>query len=328
MLLRCAVALLICCQFLWQCVPALAAFDQTHSALTTELKKFVDTSGVHYAKWKNQQQGLNAYIASLEKITPEEYATFTPDQKKALWINTYNALAIKVVLDHYPIHGDKTYYPPNSLRQISGCFEEIKVKIAGRQLDLWKIAHNLIRKECADPRMHFAVVCAAKGCPKLRDTAYVAENLDSDLEKAASDYVNNPRNVQIDPAKNELRVSLLFSWFPLDFAMHAFKKVSFPPPDDNEIIAAYISKWLPAKQRDLLTSHDWKLVYLPYDWALNDADGQVAKTSYSSLPSIMLQSGHDEVGCQCLPQAYANYGRGIGELVTKGKSGVVVEVAN
>jgi hypothetical protein len=328
MLLRCAVVLLIYCQFLWQCAPALAAFDQTHAAFTAELKKFVDASGVHYSKWKNQQQGLNAYIASLEKITPEEYATFTLDEKKALWINTYNALAIRVVLDHYPIHGEKTYYPPNSLRQISGCFEEIKVKIAGRQLDLYTIAHNLIRKECADPRMHFAVVCAAKGCPTLRDTAYVAQNLDRDLDKAARDYVNNPRNVQIDSAKGELRVSLLFSWFPLDFAMHAFKKVSFPPPEDNQIIAAYISNWLSPEQRDLLSSREWKLVYLPYDWSLNDADGQVARTSYTSLPVIMLQSGDDEVGCQCLPQAYTNYRGRIGQLVTEGKSGVIVKVSN
>jgi hypothetical protein len=276
MLLRCAIVLIVCCQFIWQCAPAFAAFDQTHALLTAQLKKFVDASGVHYSKWKLQQQGLNDYIATLEQITPEEYASFSLDQKKALWINAYNALAIKVVLDHYPIQGDKSYYPPNSLRQVPNCWEDFHVKIGGRELDLYTIAHNVIRKECSDPRMHFAVVCAAKGCPTLRESAYVADTLERDLDLAAKEYVNNPRNVQVDAQKSELRVSLLFSWFPLDFAMHAFKKVSFPPPEDEQIIAAYISKWLPEEQRDQLSARNWKLVYLPYDWSLNDADGQVA----------------------------------------------------
>jgi hypothetical protein len=73
----------MCCQFLWQCAPALAAFDQSHKLFTAELKKFVDDSGVHYSKWKSQQQGLNAYISSLETITPAEYAAFTLDQGRS-----------------------------------------------------------------------------------------------------------------------------------------------------------------------------------------------------------------------------------------------------
>lgn len=276
MILRLAVLIMLGCQMFWQCLPAFA-FDQAHSLFTAELKKYVDDSGVHYGNWQQHQQGLMNYIAELEKITPEEYASFTPQQKKALWINAYNALAIKVVLGHYPIHGDRSYFPPNSMRQIPNCWEDFHVKIAGRELDLYTIAHNVIRKECADPRMHFAIVCAAKSCPKLPNHAYVADNLEQVLDDAAREYVNNGKNVQFDPEKNELKVSLLFSWFPLDFALQAFNKISVPPPEDEEIIEAYIEKYLSAEHQAQLKGQQWKVVYLPYDWSLNDADAQVAR---------------------------------------------------
>ena len=140
-------------------LPAHAAFDQSHAQLTTELKKYVDTSGVHYRRWREHPEGLNNYLKQLAEIDPEDYKHFSENEKKALWVNAYNAIIIKIVLDHYPVHGSKTYYPPNSARQIPHLWEDYRYKVAGREVNLYDIEHNIIRKDFKDPRMHFVVVC-------------------------------------------------------------------------------------------------------------------------------------------------------------------------
>src|SRR5215470_13249467 len=92
-------------------LPALAKFDHSHQLFTSGLRRYVTDAQVHYAQWQKDQGALDSYLKQLAAISPAEYAHFTDGQKKALWINAYNALTIKVVLDHYPINGTKPYYP-------------------------------------------------------------------------------------------------------------------------------------------------------------------------------------------------------------------------
>ncbi len=255
-------------------LPARAAFDQTHALLTAELHKYVDHSLVHYKLWREHPEGLNRYLAELAAITPEEYEKFSENEKKALWINAYNALIIKIVLDHYPIHGTKSYYPPNSARQIPNLWDDYHYKVAGRDVNLYAIEHYILRKDFKDPRVHFAVVCASRGCPYLRRTAYTPATLDHDLDEAARRYMADPQHVQYDPENQTIRVSKLFQWFPLDFAQAAgYKTIPDPPPTDNDIVAAYVLSFaapeVKAKFPDISRVD---VDYMPYDWALNDAD--------------------------------------------------------
>lgn len=257
-------------------LPACAAFDHSHKLLSAELNKYVDDSLVHYRKWKDHPEGLNKYIDLLAAIDPEEYTKFSENEKKALWINAYNALIIKIVVDHYPVHGSKPYYPPNSARQIPDLWEAYQFKVAGKEVNLYGIEHRIIRKEFKDPRMHFAVVCASKGCPILRKSAYRAETLDNDLDVATRTFITDPKHVQFDPEQKLVRVSLIFHWFPLDFVQATgFKKVKWLPPSEDEIVLSYVLSFASPEVRqkfaDLKGVH---VVYMPYDWSLNDADSQ------------------------------------------------------
>ena len=121
----------------------------------------------------------------------------------------------------------------------------------------------------------------------------------------------------------------MFQWFPLDFAMQAGLKMSSgAPPDDEEIIVQYLSEYLPPEKAKIITANKLAVKFLEYDWSLNDADAQVtAKTSYA-LPLIMLQTGDNEVGCECLPKAYADDWRRIrdGVRTAETQPGIVIKM--
>ncbi|MDR3613549.1 MAG: DUF547 domain-containing protein [Candidatus Obscuribacterales bacterium] len=250
------------------------AFDKQHRLFTAELKKYVHAGCVDYAAWKKSPQQLDAYLDGLAGISTQEYEALGTAEKKALWLNGYNAFTIKIVLDHYPLHGNIDYYPADSLRQIPDVWEKYHFKIAGRNVDLDDVEHGVIRREFHDPRMHFAVVCAARGAAPLCNQAFTAEDIDAVLEGAKNAYLSDTNNLRFDEVNNVLLVSRVFSWFPLDFAPANFFKGRTTPPSDFAVILAYLaSNGPPDLVKKLARVHDLndiKVSYLSYDWSLND----------------------------------------------------------
>lgn len=252
-------------------------FDHSYALFGRELTKYLDQGNVHYKQWEADSVGLDQFLAQLSELSPAEYQHFSADQKKAFWINAYNALTIKVVLDNYPIKGNQSQYPASSFRQIPGEWENGKFKIMGAPVNLYDIEHERLRHDFPDPRIHFAVVPAARSCAKLSAHPFVAADLDQRLDQCTREFFANPNNLTVDPDNGIMRVNKIFSWFTLDFASKAgYAKRAFPPPMDEDIIASYVSFYVPTDERDVIAKfrQQDKLVldYLPYDWALNDAD--------------------------------------------------------
>ena len=257
-------------------LPASAAVDLNHTLFTADLEEYVDRDLVHYKKWKQHTERLEQYLKSLSEITQDEYEKLSREEKKALWINAYNAFTVKVVLDHYPINGTEPYYPKNSFRQIPDAWDEFYFVVAGRRVNLNEIEHNISRR-LNDPRIHFAVVCAAKGCAKINKEAYVATNLDAVLDAQTQKFILDQQNVSFDHKEKVVHVSKLFSWFPLDFLNAVgFKTVPFPPPKDDEVVLRYIVSRSPKDVQERFKTDDdyraYKVLYKDYDWSLNDAD--------------------------------------------------------
>lgn len=253
--------------------------EKANAIFTAELKKFVSNGLVNYAAWKKDTKGLDDYLAELSKFSKADYESFSPDEKLTFWINAYNAYTIKLALDHYPIKGTKSYYPVSSIRQIEGFWEENRIELAGRKVSLEAMEHDILRRDFQEPRIHFAVVPAAKGCGKLRDEAYGVKGLDEVLEQNTVEFLSNPKNVRFDKEKNLIYVSQLFKWFPLDFASVVGLGKRFPPPTDDEIVATYILMKTPeAVQKNLSENgtKKFRVVYQEYDWALNDTAAQPA----------------------------------------------------
>ncbi|MBK7750830.1 MAG: DUF547 domain-containing protein [Candidatus Obscuribacter sp.] len=255
-------------------------FDQDYKAYARELSQYVEFGNVHYNKWKAHQIGLDKFLKAIEHLDPKEYETFSRDEKLAFWLNTYNALTIKTVLDYYPIHGTLSQYPPDSFRQIPNDWESVQFKVMGSGITLYAIEHEKIRRDLADPRTHFAEVCASRSCAQITKEPFIGAKLQTQLDDATRRFMADSDNILIDPAKDTFMASKIFSWFTLDFAPRgALKPVSgnaFAPPQDEDIIADYVTPFLSDSQKKALAqvrqAKPMHFDYLPYDWALNDAD--------------------------------------------------------
>ena len=200
--------------------PASAAL---HDPWDVILKEYSKDGWVDYARLKKNRKSLDEYLRALRNMQPAEEKKLSRDQRLAFWINAYNALAVKTILDHYPIKKAWGFaalaYPEKSIKQIKGGFDGIKHKIAGRKLTLNDLENDILRGELNEPRIHFAIVCASIGCPLLRGEAYRAKNLDAQLDDNFGLFLNSNR-VQIDLDKKEIRLSNLI-------LTHCFQSLPF-----------------------------------------------------------------------------------------------------
>lgn len=106
----------------------------------------------------------------------------------------------------------KRRFPQSSIRQISKFWDTPFVRIMGKEITLNEIEHEILRKKFADPRIHFALVCASIGCPVLEDHAFLPDNLDVQLDDAAKDFITNSNKVRLDKSRKKLFLSAIFDW--------------------------------------------------------------------------------------------------------------------
>lgn len=152
---------------------------------------------------------LSDYLAGLLAVDP---TTLTQSAGFAYWVNLYNAVTVELVARAYPV---------GSIREIGGGifspgpWQEKVVRVADEMLSLDDIEHGILRPVWADPRVHYAVNCAALGCPDLAPRAFTSDRLETMLEQGARAYVNHPRGARVRDGK--LRVSSIYTWFKEDF---------------------------------------------------------------------------------------------------------------
>lgn len=262
--------------------PEALAFDQKHTLFSSQLQKFVKANGdIDYAKWKKDRAGLDKYLQELAELPESEYKTFTRKEKRSLWLNAYNALAIKLVLDHYPIHGSLTGYPANSIRQIPNTWDAVNYKIAGREASLYTIEHQYLRK-AKDCRNHFAITPASHGGATLPRKAFNSRTVDDELSKLTQQFMAKPENLSCDIEKGTITVSQIFKWFPLDF-IEGSGPMPMPLPADDDVVKSYVMHFLPPNSRKQLEGKEIHIIYAPYDWSLNDTN-KSADNSDSSKP--------------------------------------------
>lgn len=210
-----------------------------HSAWNALVKRYVDERGnVDYAGLRDDEQALDAYLNSLAAAAPAE--GWTRNERLAYWINAYNAYTFKLILNNYPVQ---------KITNLHGG-EPWKVKwieLAGNTYSLNQIEHDVIRPRFNEPRIHFALVCAAKSCPPLANEAFTAGNLDRLLEARTRNFINNERYNQT--AGDRPKISSIFDWYGEDFG------------DVRTYLNNYLDEPIPAGT---------ELAYADYDWSLNE----------------------------------------------------------
>jgi hypothetical protein len=251
-----------------------AAQTIEHARWDSVLAEFVHEGGVRYGALQQKRAELDAYLKDIAAVDQARFDRWERGHQIAYLVNAYNALVIRTVIEHYPIKRSLTpaalIKPANSVWQVPGFFSAIMHPVAGRDLTLDEIEHEWLRRKLQEPRIHFALVCAARSCPPLRKEAYTAEKLEGQLDDQARQFLADPEKNRFDRARGTVTLSEIFKWFGEDF-------VSFVPLSayDGKTaergVIGFAARFLAPEDAAWLRSGKLKLSYTEYDWNLNDA---------------------------------------------------------
>ncbi len=245
-------------------IPSAAAAGLDTVAYARVLDRFVTADGgVRYAALKADPVDLDRALAGFAAMAPAQLEGLPEPDRIAFWINAYNAVTLKTIIDSYPIKAggfSALRYPSSSIRQISGAWSNRDWTVAGRRMSLNDIEHETLRKRFDEPRIHMALVCAAKGCPPLLTAPYRGDRLDEQLDDQARRYLASPAGLRVEPDGRRVAVSAIFKWFDDDF-------------DSTGGVRAFVARYAPAAAQAALADPKTKIASLDYDWRLNEAQG-------------------------------------------------------
>jgi hypothetical protein len=241
------------------------------------LDGYVRDGYVYYRALKLERAKLDAYVASLSSAPADTAGPGAGNAEQiAFWLNAYNAIVLRTVIDHYPIAQRSTEYPPHSIRQIPGAFERAQHRVAGRTLTLDQIEQTVLQT-FHDPRLYLALGRGAVGGGRLRSEAFAPDRIEVQLKEVADECVSRPQCIQIDREANKVSASAIFSWREKDFvtayAESAPASFASRSPIERAVLALVQPKLLTA-EREFVAQNQFQLVFKPFDWTLNDLTGR------------------------------------------------------
>jgi hypothetical protein len=231
-----------------------------HAAFDRLLGEYVVGGRVRYAAWKAKEEdvrALSAYVDALEAADP---ARLGRDDALAYWIDLYNAATLELVLAHYPLESIKDIGSLGGL--VGSPWKREVVRVAGEPLTLDAIENEVIRPRFGDPRVHFALNCAAASCPPLQPFAFAGARLEEQLETATREFLQGA-GARVD-ADGRLHVSKILDWYKSDFG------------GSDAAVAAFVARRAasPGLTAAVERGGPVDVLYQDYDWSLNDAGGR------------------------------------------------------
>ncbi len=222
--------------------------DQSDKPYRDVLNTYVKDGLVDYFGLKSNPKDLNQYLEHTASISKETFDGWSKNEQLAFLINLYNAQTLDLITDNYPIKSIKDIAIDSG-----GPWEQPTVTLLGEKITLNALENEVIRKNYPEPRIHFALVCAALGCPELTGEPYNPETLDTQLEKQTRLFLMDSDKNSIDLRNKVLLLSPIFDWFKEDFILQSGSVIEFVSPYfDNKV------------------TREYSIEYTNYNWALND----------------------------------------------------------
>jgi hypothetical protein len=261
----------------WAVAPAAAQEDPAGEARRKTFDGFLDLyvrdGYVYYRALKGERSRFDTYVTSLAEAQVD---ALSRDEQLAFWLNAYNALVLRTVIDHYPIQGHSPDYPPKSIRQIPGAFERLSHRVAGRTLTLDQIEQTVL-PSFHDPRVYLALGRGSVGGGRLRSEAFSPARLEAQLTEVANECAGRSECIQIDRQNNRVVVSAIFSWreqeFVASYGGSAPTSIANRSPIERAVLALVEPKLL-TTEREFLAKNQFQVSYKPFDWLLNDLSGR------------------------------------------------------
>ena len=241
-------------------------FDQTHSLYDGLLKAHVVKGRVNYAALKADPEALDQYLSLLAGVQEKQFGAWEEARQLAFLFNLYNAATLRLILDHYPVLSIKDIG-----NWFQGPWDQPVVQLFGTPITLNTLEHTILRKQYKEPRLHMALVCAAKGCPPLRSEAYTAEHLQEQLDNQAGELLADPGKFRIDRGNNSVYFSSIFKWYGDDFKSRYMPSTGFAGLDETQrAVANFCARYLSGPDRAYLAAGGYTVRFLDYDWSLNE----------------------------------------------------------
>lgn len=239
------------------------------SSLDQILDLYVRDGYVYYRALKADRRLLDSYVNALPSAS---VASASREEQMTFWLNAYNALVLRAIIDHYPIGQRSREYPQHSVRQIPGAFEGARHQVAGKSLTLDQIEQTVL-PGFNDPRVFLALGRGAAGSGRLRSEAFRPEALEHQLAEVASECINHAHCASIDPLANTVMISSIFSWrskeFSSAYADRAPDVFATRSPIERAVLA-FIQPKLLTREKDFLARNEFKVEFSKFDWSLND----------------------------------------------------------
>ncbi len=230
-----------------------SAFDHTHAAFAEVLDAYVQDGLVDYRGLQEQPETLRRYLRDVAMVSPEAFRSWDENRQIAFLVNLYNAQTLDLIIRHYPLP---------TIRDIGSIFTgpwgQRVVNLFGRITTLDTLEHKILRVNYQRPGIHFALVCAAMGCPPLRGEPYVGDRLDEQFRDQGKQFLAESSKNRLDAENGILYLSPIFKWFREDFEKQSGS------------VLAFIGEYLPMEQRKMLETESFRIRYTDYDWSLND----------------------------------------------------------
>ncbi|GAA4401718.1 DUF547 domain-containing protein [Nibrella viscosa] len=221
-----------------------------HFAFDQLLQKHVNERGlVDYMGLKAAEKPFNDYLNLLSQNPPSDQ--WSQSEQMAYWINAYNAFTVKLILDHYPVESIKDIGPPIQIPFVYTPWTKKFFTIGGTKMSLDNIEHGILRKQFNDPRIHFALVCAAMSCPRLRNEAYTSDKLNQQLDDQGHHFLNNPAKNKI--SADQAALSKYFDWYKGDWQ------------ENGQSVVTWVNRYSAVK-----ITNNTPISYLDYNWSLNE----------------------------------------------------------
>jgi len=252
--------------------PTARAQGDPYGLLDRILDVYVRDGLVYYAALKTERANLDRFVATLDPAPWVQTAT-SADQR-AFWINAYNALVLRSVINAYPIAGKAEAYPAASIAQVPGAFDKVKHRVAGQLLTLDEIEKTVIAG-FGDARLLLALGRGALGSARLRSEVYRGATLETQLAGAVKEFVVRGDVVTLDRENGLVEVSPLFSWreavFVQSFSVGGEMWANRSPLERAVMTMSYPHRF--PSEREFLALNTFRMSFGTYDWRLNDLTG-------------------------------------------------------
>ena len=244
-----------------------------HAIFDTLLQKYVVDGLVDYPGLISDHEMFDRYCQQLQSVQLKDFLTWSPNERKAFWINAHNAICMSGIISHYPtnVNGAPLYYKAKSfsVRSLKNFRNTIFIKLMGMNITLDQIRDEILQDEFKDVRIYFVLSNAAQGGPRILNHAFTSENVDKLLDSAIITFVKNPNNVYLDQETNTLHLSVLFRWFREGFADFHKDRKWIEYNRDMRGLVEFIYHILPNDEKEFLIKYNPRIRWEKYDWSLD-----------------------------------------------------------